>query len=393
MGRLLYDLKVVDEASMERLRRDSKKIGKSSFALAWVMDATADERERGITVDIATNHFETDKTRFTILDAPGHQDFIPNMIAGASQADFAVLVIDASTNSFESGLRGQTREHAMLVRSMGVHRLIVAVNKMDMCNWSEERFTEIRQQMSSFLEIANFKKESISFVPCSGLKGENIIRPIKDIPEAKWYTGPTLVEELDNAEPTKRALDKPLRMTISEVFRTSPNNPISVSGKLDAGSLQAGDIVTIAPSGEKATIKSLEADGQPSEWAVAGQIAVLNLTDVDLVHLRNGDILCHPATAIKNLKTFTAKILAIDHVMPMFVEVHRGPLHVPGKITTLVATLDKQSGNVARKRPKVVQPGSVARVVVELESEMPLESPNKVILRSEGKTVAAGLME
>ncbi|KAF2434159.1 hypothetical protein EJ08DRAFT_646609 [Tothia fuscella] len=393
MGRLLYDLKVVDEASMERLRRESKKIGKSSFALAWVMDATTDERERGVTVDIATNHFETEKTRFTILDAPGHQDFIPNMIAGASQADFAVLVIDASTNSFESGLRGQTREHAMLVRSMGVQRLIVAVNKMDMCDWSHDRFTEIQQQMSRFLEIAGFASSSISFIPCAGLTGDNITKPVTDIQNAAWYTGPTLVSELDNAEPTKRALDKPLRMTISEVFRTSPNNPISVSGKLDAGSLQAGDTVTIMPSSERAIVKSLTADNYPADWAVAGQIAVLNLADIDPIHLKHGDIICHPSTAIKNIKSFTAKILAIDHVMPMFVEVHRGPLHVAGKISGLVATLDKASGNVVRKKPKVIQPGAVARVIVELEREMPLEAPSKVILRSEGRTVAAGLVE
>ncbi|KIW04260.1 hypothetical protein, variant [Verruconis gallopava] len=392
MGRLLYDLGVVDEKHIEKLRRDSKKIGKASFALAWVMDATSDERERGVTVDIATNYFETGKTRFTILDAPGHQDFIPNMIAGASQADFAVLVIDSSTNSFESGLRGQTKEHALLVRSMGVQRLIVAVNKMDMCNWSEERFNEIKTKMTSFLTTANFSAKSLSFVPCSGLNGENITKP-PELPEAAWYKGSTLVEELDNAEPARRALDKPLRMTISEIFRSSINNPISVSGKLDSGSLQVGDALIIQPSGETAYIKSLEADGTPSDWAVAGQIAVLNLTDIDPIHIRVGDIASHPQSPVKNVKSFTAKILTFEHVMPMYVDVHRGALHQAGRIEKLVALLDKANGEVTRKKPKVVQPGQVARVVIALENELPLEAPAKIILRSEGSTVAAGMVE
>jgi elongation factor 1 alpha-like protein len=382
MGRLLYDLGVVDEKHLEKLRRESKKIGKSSFALAWVMDATSDERERGITVDVATSHFETEKTRFTILDAPGHQDFIPNMIAGASQADFAVLVIDASANSFESGLRGQTKEHALLVRSMGVQRLIVAVNKMDACDWSSERFDEIKQQMTAFLTTANFSPKALTFVPCAGLTGENINRP-PDSPKAAWYTGPTLVEELDASEPSKRALGKPLRMTISEVFRSSTQTTVSVSGKLDSGSLQLGDTIKVMPSGEMATIKSLDADGAPADWAVAGQIAVLNLVDIDPVHLKLGDIISHPQNGIPNVKEFTAKILAFEHVMPMFVDVHRGPLHVSGKVVKLVAVLDKVSGVVVKRKVKVVQPGSVARVVVELERELPVEGGVKVILRSE----------
>ena len=185
MGRLLYDLKVVDQRSIDKYRKDASNMGKSSFALAWVMDSTSEERERGVTVDIAMNHFETDKTKFTILDAPGHRDFIPNMIAGASQADFAVLVIDAATNSFESGLKGQTKEHALLVRSMGVQRVIIAVNKMDTTSWNEDRFTEIKQQMTAFLTSAGFQAKNLAFIPCAGLTGDNIVTPIPEA--ASWY--------------------------------------------------------------------------------------------------------------------------------------------------------------------------------------------------------------
>ena len=390
MGRLLFDLKVVDEKHIEKLRRDSKKIGKASFAFAWVMDFGRDERERGVTIDVSTNYFETSKTKFTILDAPGHQDFVPNMISGASQADFAVLVIDSSTNSFESGLRGQTKEHALLVRSMGVQKIIVAVNKMDMCNWSQERFTEIQQQMTAFLTQANFASKNINFVPCAGLTGENVVTPVEKS-KAPWYKGPTLVQELDSAEPTKRVLGKPLRMTIGSII--SINSPISISGRLDAGALQVGDSIKILPSGETGMVKSIESDGEASEWAVAGQMATLYLTDVDANHLRSGDIVCHPQHAVKNVKEIRTKILTFEHIMPMFVDVHRGPLRAAGSITKLLAVLDKGSGEVVKKRPKVVQPGAVARVIVELETEMPLEEGNRIILRAEGHTVATGLIE
>jgi elongation factor 1 alpha-like protein len=381
----------VDDKTVDKLRRDSKKIGKASFALAWVMDATSDERERGVTVDVATKYFETEKTRFTILDAPGHQDFIPNMISGASQADLAILVTDASTNSFEAGLRGQTKEHAMLVRSMGVQRLIVAVNKMDTCGWSHDRFKEIQQQMTAFLASANFSSKSVSFIPCAGITGENVVLPV-DLAKAPWYKGPTLMQELDSAEPNKRLLEKPLRMTISEVFSSSPNNPISVAGKVDAGSLQVGDKVKVLPSGETAVIKSIDADGQPADWAVAGQIVVFNLANGEL-HLKHGDIICHEKDALKNVREFVAKILAFEHILPMYVDVHRGPMHAPGKITKLVATLNKADGEVAKKKPKVIQPGAAARVVIELDEEMPLESSSKIVLRADGRTVAAGLIE
>lgn len=164
MGRLLYDLKVVDQRTIDKHRKEAESIGKSSFALAWVLDQGTDERSQGVTIDIGMNKFETDKTAFTILDAPGHRDFIPNMIAGASQADFAVLVIDASTGSFESGLKGQTKEHALLVRSMGVQRIIVTVNKLDTVSWCKPRFDEIQQQVSAFLTAAGFQAKNLAFL-------------------------------------------------------------------------------------------------------------------------------------------------------------------------------------------------------------------------------------
>ncbi|KAI9835889.1 MAG: hypothetical protein M1819_001787 [Sarea resinae] len=392
MGRLLYDLKVVDHRTLDKLRREAEKIGKSSFALAWVLDQTSEERNRGVTVDIASNKFETEKSNFLILDAPGHRDFIPNMIAGASQADFAVLVVDASTGSFESGLKGQTKEHALLVRSMGVQRIIVVVNKLDTVDWSQERFQEIEQQTSAFLTAAGFQGKNISFVPCSGLTGENIVfKPTED--KIPWYDGCTLVEELENSEPVSRALGKPLRITIADIFRGGVQNPLSVSGRLESGSLQVGDEIVAMPSGEKAHIKGIEVDEEPAEWAVAGQNAVLHLTDIDQVHLKTGDVLCPSDSLVQNITTLTIKILAFDHITPMHVDIHRGRLHVPGRITQLVAVLDKGSGAVIKKRPRLVQPGSVARVKVELTTPTPLEAPSRIVLRSNGQTVAAGLLE
>lgn len=392
MGRLLYDLKVIDQRSIDKLRKEAETIGKSSFALAWVMDQTSEERSRGVTVDIAMSNFETPTTRFTILDAPGHKDFIPNMIAGAAQADFAVLVIDASTNSFESGLKGQTKEHALLVRSMGVQRLVVAVNKMDTVKWDQARFDDIAAQLTAFLTAASFAPKALVFVPCAGLSGGNIAKRIED-PRAAWYSGKTLVAALESIEPAKRDLEHPFRLTISDVFRASVTNPLSVAGRIDAGTVQVGDTLLVMPAGEAATIKGIEVDHEPVEWAVAGQIPSLHLTDIDPVHVRLGDILCDAKSPVALVKSFTCKILAFEHVLPSSVDVLRGRLQAEGRITELVARLDKSSGEVLKKRPRIVKPGEVARVVVLLERELPLERGVRIVLREGGNTVAAGLLE
>ncbi|KAK3316110.1 P-loop containing nucleoside triphosphate hydrolase protein [Apodospora peruviana] len=391
MGRLLLELNVVDQRTVDKLRQEAEKIGKSSFALAWVLDQRTEERVRGVTIDIATNRFETDTTAFTILDAPGHRDFIPNMIAGASQADFAILVIDASTGAFESGLKGQTKEHSLLIRSMGVSRIIVAINKLDTVGWSQERFDEIKHQVSGFLSGTGFQLKNVAFVPVSGLNGDNLVHKSSD-PAASWYTGATLVEELEASEPSARALAKPLRMTIADVFRT-PQSPLTIFGRIDSGSLQMGDPLLVQPSGEKAYIKSLLVDEEPADWAVAGHSVVVHLSNIDAIHVRVGDIVCDPNKPIQCVDTFKLKVLAFDFLIPMPLDVHRGRLHAPGKIESLDALLDKVTGGVTKKKPRCVKAGSVARITVKLGSKVPLEAGMRIVLRSGGDTVAAGLLE
>lgn len=391
MGRLLLDLKVVDERTVQKYRKEAESMGKSSFALAWILDQRAEERSRGVTIDIATNRFETDATSFTILDAPGHKDFIPNMIAGASQADFAILVIDSSTGAFESGLRGQTREHSLLIRSMGVSRVIVAVNKLDTTDWSRDRYDEICQQVSGFMSATGFQMKNVSFVPLSGLNGDNLVKR-STAAAAAWYTGPTLVEELESSEPMARALKEPLRMTISDVYRTTLS-PLTITGRLDAGSVQTGDGILVQPSGEKAYVKSLEMDSEPVDWAVAGQNVSIHLANIDPIHVRTGDIICSTANPIECVDIFTAKILAFDILMPMQVDVHRGRLHAAGQIQELSAILHKMTGAVTKKKPRIIKAGDTARIVVKMTSKVPLETGQRIILRSNGSTVAAGLLE
>jgi elongation factor 1 alpha-like protein len=398
MGRLLFDLKAIDDRTMNRYKTESEAMGKGSFAFAWIMDAGSDERERGVTIDIASHTFSTDKTDFTILDAPGHRDFVPNMIAGASQADFAVLVVDASTGEFEAGMRerGQTREHALLVRAMGAQRVVVAVNKMDVAEWDQARFEDIKGQLSSFLLEVGFKEKNLAFVPCAGLEGENILKKVAD-DRAKWWKGPTLVEELDKSEASTHAIEKPLRMTIDDVFRGSVQNPLSISGRISAGSLQVGDSVLFLPAKETAFIKGIEIDYQPRDWAVAGMNVTLHLSGIEEEKLRSGDSLCSVNDPIRMVKDFTVKVLAFKHLMPMPVDVHRGRMHVPGRIGQLIAVLDKSTMEVVKKKPKVVKPGQMVRIFLVLEGESsggwPVDKGGRIVLRSGGETIAAGIVE
>jgi len=208
MGHMLYE-------------QESKKAGKASFAYAWVLDETGEERERGVTMDVGMTKFETTTKVITLMDAPGHKDFIPNMITGAAQADVAVLVVDASRGEFEAGFEtgGQTREHGLLVRSLGVTQLAVAVNKMDQVNWQQERFQEITGKLGHFLKQAGFKESDVAFIPTSGLSGENLITRSQSSELTKWYKGLCLLEQIDSFKPPQRSIDKPFRLCVADVFK------------------------------------------------------------------------------------------------------------------------------------------------------------------------------
>ena len=392
MGRLLLDLKIVNERAVDKLRKEAEIIGKGSFALAWVMDSREDERAHGVTIDIAMNRFETERMSFLILDAPGHRDYIPNMIAGASQADFAILVIDAKEGNFEAGLRGQTYEHIILLRSMGVFRLIVAINKLDMVNWSRERFEEIKDQITGFFKRLGFQLDKIAFVPVSALKGDNIVNRSTD-PAASWYTGRTLIQELEASDPKPRELRKPLRMIISEVYSTM-QSPVTILGRLEQGCVQVGEKLLLLPANQMAYVKAINTNGgEPVDWAVAGQHAEIALDGIIQEYVSIGDVVCDPNHPVKVMKEFTMKALAWDMFWPMPVDVHRGRLHASGKVTKLVAVLDRATGAVTKKFPQAIRKGQVARIKVEVQDTVPLEAGQRVVLRRGGETVAAGLLE
>ena len=382
-------------ANSRRYKKQATELGKSSFALAWVMDTGTEERERGVTVDIAQHHFGTEQANFTILDAPGHRDFVPNMIAGASMADLAVLVVDA--NQLESGMKGQTREHVLLARACGLKKMIVAVNKLDStlpAAWHRETFDQVSKEVSKFLREAGFAVEDVTIVPCSGLTGENVARAGPQDSSRSWVVeaSPPLLQRLKDAipaDPSEVLVQRPLRMQIADVFRGSVQNPLSVSGRITSGHVQLGDTVTVLPGGESASIKGIEVSGEPQDWAVANHICTLHLADIEAQHLRVGDALCHHQHPPAVVRSFTARVQAMDTLLPQGVDAHAGRLHVGGRIEKLNAVLDGE-GSVLRRKPRVVKAGEMADIKVALDAGVVLEPGDRVVLRSGGSSVAFG---
>jgi elongation factor 1-alpha len=270
LGHFLYNLGVIDERTIKTYEEEAKKLGKESFKYAWILDRVKEERERGLTIDLAFQRFETKKYYFTLIDAPGHRDFVKNMITGASQADAAILVVSAKKGEAEVGIApgGQTREHAYLSFVLGIKQLIVLINKMDdtTVNWAKERYDEVRQMAADLLKTIGYDVSKIHFIPVSGWLGDNLTEKSKNMP---WYNGPTLLEALDMLQEPPKPIDKPLRIPIQAVYSIKGVGTVPV-GRVEQGVLKPGDIVAIYPGGLKAEVKSIEMHHQPLPQAIPG---------------------------------------------------------------------------------------------------------------------------
>eukprot|EP01135_Chromosphaera_perkinsii_P004444 Nk52_evm22s281 gene=Nk52_evmTU22s281 len=405
MGHLLYLLGEVDKRSMHRYENDSKKMGKSSFAFAWVLDETESERSRGVTVDVGTSYFETPTKKVTLLDAPGHKDFIPNMITGAAQADVGILVVNAVTGEFEAGFDsgGQTREHGLLARSLGVNQLIVAVNKLDMVNWSQPRFEDIVSSLKPFLKQIGFKSKNVSFIPCSGLTGVNLVKN-EEAELKKWYTGKTLIEQIDCFEEPVRNVDLPFRFSVGDIYK-GPTGGLWVSGKTESGHIQIGDNVAIMPTKanpEFGTVKNIEMRNEPVDWVASGDSASLQLVGVDPACINTGYILCAPENPIPVAIKIRARVIVFDIDIPLTkgnpVVFHTQCLDEPAIVSKLVSLLNKTTGEVIKDRPRALPSGCTAIVEIKLHRLVCLElyQDNKTLgrfmLRAGSQTVAAGIV-
>lgn len=408
MGRLLYDSGAVDPKTIKKYEEESKLKGKGSFALAWVLDQTEEERNRGVTMDICVSSFETTNAKFTIVDAPGHKDFIPNMIAGSAQADYAVLVVDSATDAFESGfsLDGQTKEHAVLVRSLGVDSIVVAVNKLDTVNWSQERFDDIRIQLTEFLKKVGFKEQQVSFIPTSGLHGDNVTKRSSS-KGLSWYEGDTLLAKLEtiNNQAERKDHKKNLRIITSDVVKGANTSDVSIVGRVDSGSIQVGEKVYISPSGKISPVKSLTTNNeQRSNWAVAGDNVTVNLGELENDDAIVGDVVCNLEAPIPSAKRFTCRIVVFELKRPITIGtkfiIHRGRINAPAKVSKILATLDKSNGQVIKQKPRHLTSNATAMVEVLLEDRpIPLETfknskeLGRVVLRKDGATAAAGVVD
>ncbi|EGC31114.1 hypothetical protein DICPUDRAFT_5246, partial [Dictyostelium purpureum] len=400
MGHILFKLGNVDKRTMSKFEHESNRMGKSSFHFAWVLDEHDEERERGVTMDVCVRYFETPHRKITLLDAPGHRDFIPNMISGTTQADVAVLLINA--NEFEAGFsgEGQTKEHALLAKSLGIMELIVAVNKMDMIEWNKERYDYIVDTIKNFLVSAKFNEKNIRFVPISGYTGENLVDR-KDPRLTKWYNGSTLVDYIDSFSVGERLINKPFRMNVSDVYKSSTKGYVSVGGKIEAGLLGVGDKVLISPGSEVCSIKHIRRNNNESEWAVGGDNVDLSLVVENPALLRVGVILSDPEKPIPLSKRFIAQIVTFTLPIPMTngyqAVFHAHSMEEPATITRLVSLLDS-NGGVSKKNPRCVSDTCTAVVEIQLGRLSCLELYNdyrqlgRFTLRESGKTIAAGLI-
>jgi elongation factor 1-alpha len=403
-GHLIYKCGGIDKRTIEKFEKESTEKGKGSFKFAWVLDKLKAERERGITIDISLWKFSTEKYYFTIIDAPGHRDFIKNMITGTSQADVALLVISSAQGEFEAGIssEGQTREHGLLAFTLGVKQMIVLINKMDVdsVKWKEERYQEIKREVSDYLKKVGYNPEKILFVPLSGWHGDNMLEPSVNMP---WYKGPTLIQALDTIIAPKRPSDKPLRLPIQDVYKIQGIGTVP-AGRVETGVLKPGMVVTFSPSNVTTEVRSVEMHHEALEEAIPGDNVGFNIKAVSTKDIRRGHV-CGDSKndPPKEAGSFEAQVIILNH--PGQINAGYTPVidchtsHIACKFAELKSKIDKRTNKETEATPKFIKSGDSAIVKLEPMKPICVEAFNqypplgRFAVRDMKQTVAVGVIK
>ena len=403
-GHLLNKTGFIDAKKIEEFARESEKTGRGdTFKFAWVLDRLKEERERGLTIDLAYQKFETPKLFYTIIDAPGHRDFIKNMITGASQADAAVLVVSARKGEFEVGVGagGQAREHAYLAKTLGVDQLLVAINKMDdqTVNFAKERYEECRKELESLLSVVGYNVSKLDFIPVSGWTGDNVV---EKSPKMPWYDGPTLLEALDKFTPPPKPIDKPLRIPVQDVYSITGVGTVPV-GRVETGVLKEGDKLIFLPANKEAECKSIETHHVRIPQAEPGDNIGFNVKGVAKTDIHRGDVAGHLDNPPTVAKEFIGQIIVVHH--PTAIAQGYTPVlhvHTATVATTfleLISKIDPRTGQVVEEKPSFLKTGDgavvrlrpIEPVVVEPFSQIP--QLGRFAIRDMGTTVAVGVVK
>lgn len=396
IGRLMYDSGNIPEQEMKKLRDEAVKHGKVGFEFAFVMDKFKEERERGVTIDLAYKKLMTQKYQITIIDAPGHRDFVKNMITGASQADAAFLVVAA-----KEGVQPQTKEHLWLLRTMGVSQIAVVVNKMDTVEYKEDIFKKVKEELSGLLKTVGYKPDTAAFLAVSGLKGDNIFKKSENM---AWYKGPTIMEQFDNFTEPKKPTDLPLRMAIQDVYEITGIGTVPV-GKIETGIMKPGQKIIILPGrsgkGIAGEVRSIEMHHEQLPQAEAGDNVGVNLRGVGKKDMARGDVICDATQPATIAEEFTAQIAVINHptviakgYAPVF---HVHTAQVPCQFIELVSKIDPASGQPMEGKVDFLKNGDVAIVKLKPMGNLVLEKSGvnphmaRFAIRDAGATVAAGV--
>jgi len=393
LGRLLMDTGVIDPHVIDEYRKKAEAIGKGSFEFAWVLDTLKDERERGITIDVSHQRLDTNKYYYTIVDCPGHRDFVKNMITGTSQADAAILVVDA-----KDGIMAQTKEHVFLARTLGVAQLIVAVNKMDRVNYDQKRFEELKKELLALLKIVGYKDEMLTFIPVSAFEGQNIIKPSEKM---KWFTGPTLLAALDLMKLPEKPVTLPLRIPVQDVYTITGAGTVPV-GRVETGKLTKGDKVIFNPPGVIGEVKSIEMHHEEINEALPGDNIGWNVRGISRTEIRRGDVCGHPEKPPTVADEFTAQLIVLQHpsaitvgYTPVF---HCHTAQVSCTVIEILKTLDPRTGATKQEHPDFIKTGEAAVVKVKPTRPLVIERVKEIpqlgrfAVRDMGQTVAAGMV-